>query len=69
VLVVGTETTVTKYAATTTVRGQQVPVHVHVTKVRSDDDFLVGVGVYPRAVDQETQILTLLRAIEHPADG
>jgi hypothetical protein len=65
--VVGTETTVTKYAATTTVEGQEIDVFVHVTKVRDGDDFLVGVGVYPQTLDQESEILTLLRAIEHPA--
>jgi hypothetical protein len=63
----GTETTVTKYAATTTVEGQEIDVFVHVTKVRDGDDFLVGVGVYPQQLDQESEILTLLRSIEHPA--
>jgi hypothetical protein len=67
VLVSGTETTVTKYAATTTVQGQEIDVFLHVTKVRDGEDFLVGVGVYPQALDQEEEILTLLRAVEHPA--
>jgi hypothetical protein len=67
VLVRGTETTVTKYAATTTVQGREIDVFVHVTRVRDGDDFLVGVGVYPQALDQESEILTLFRAIEHPA--
>lgn len=67
VLVTGTETTVTKYAATTTVQGQEIDVFLHVTKVRDGEDFLVGVGVYPQALDQQEEILTLLRAVEHPA--
>jgi hypothetical protein len=69
VLVRGTETTVTKYAATTTVQGREIDVFVHVGKVRDGDDFLVGVGVYPQALDQESEILTLFRAIEHPASA
>jgi len=65
--VLGTETTVTKYAATTTAQGQNIDVFVHVTKVRHEGDFLVGIGVYPQQLDQETDILSLLRAVEHPA--
>lgn len=68
VLVLGTETTVTKYATTTTIGGQEVDVFVHVTKVRDGDDYVVAIGVYPRAVDQESEVLTLLRSVEHPAD-
>lgn len=64
--VLGTETTVTKYAATTTAQGQEIDVFVHVTKVRHEGDFLVGVGVYPQRLDQESDVLTLLRAVEHP---
>jgi hypothetical protein len=67
ILIQGAETTVTKYAATTTVEGQEVDAFVHVTKVRDGDDFLVGVGVYPQRLDQESEILTLLRAVDHPA--
>jgi hypothetical protein len=63
---VGSETTVTKYAATTTAQGQEIDVFVHVTKVRHEDDFLVGVGVYPQQLDQESDILALFRAVEHP---
>ncbi|WP_318569496.1 DUF6517 family protein [Salinigranum marinum] len=69
VVVRGTETTVTTYAATTTARGQEVPVFVHVTRLRDGDDFLVGIGVYPRAREQRAEITTLLRAIEHPAEA
>ena len=67
VTVLGSQTTVTKYAATTTVQGQQIDVFVHVAKVRHGDDFLVGVGVYPQRLDQESEVLSLYRAIEHPA--
>jgi hypothetical protein len=69
VVVRGTETTVTKYAATTTARGQEVAVFVHVTRLRDGEDFLVGIGVYPRAREQRAEIMTLLRAIEHPAEA
>jgi hypothetical protein len=69
IVVSGTETTVTKYAATTTVEGREIDVFVHVTKVRDGEDFLVGVGVYPQQLDQESEVLTLMRAIEHPAES
>lgn len=67
ILVSGTETRVTKYAATTTAQGQEIDVFVHVTKVRDGDDFLVGVGVYPQRFSQEDEVFRLYRAIEHPA--
>jgi hypothetical protein len=66
VLVLGTETTVTKYAATTNVQGQEIDVFLHVTKVCDGEDFVVAIGVYPQTLDQQAEVLTLLRAIEHP---
>jgi hypothetical protein len=69
ITVLGTETRVTKYAATTTAQGQEIEVFVHLGKVRHENDFLVGVGVYPRQLDQESAIRSLFRAVEHPASG
>lgn len=66
--VLGSDTTVSKYAASTTVRGQQVDVFVHVMKVRHGEDFVVAVGVYPQRLDgEEENVLEMMRAIDHPA--
>ncbi|MFB6154808.1 MAG: DUF6517 family protein [Haloferacaceae archaeon] len=66
--VLGTDTEVTKYEATTTVQGRDVEVYAHVTKLRHDSDFVIAVGVYPKMLDGEQQnVFELLRAIEHPA--
>lgn len=66
--VLGTETTVTKFAGTATFEGAQVDVYVQVTKVRSGDDFVVPVGIYPQALDGEaSNVFQLMEALEHPA--
>lgn len=67
----GTETTVTKFSATATVEGREVDVFVHVTKYRSGDDFVVAVGVYPQQLErtEESNVLSMLRAIDHPVDA
>lgn len=68
VTTLGSETTVTKYAATATFSGRQVDVYVHVTKVRHESDFVVALGVYPQALSgEESNVLELIRAVEHPA--
>ncbi|MFC6874449.1 DUF6517 family protein [Halobellus marinus] len=64
----GTETTVTKFAATATFEGQEIDVFVHVTKYRDGDDFILAIGVYPQQLDgEEENILSMMRALEHPA--
>lgn len=67
--VLGSETEVTKYAATATVRGQSVDVFVHVTRVRHEADFVVALGVYPQQLsdEEEGNVLDMMRAVEHPA--
>jgi len=66
--VLGKETTVTKYAATTTIQGQEVDVYVHVTKLQHESDFIVALGIYPRQLDgEQDNVLEMMRAIEHPA--
>jgi hypothetical protein len=66
--VLGTETTVTKYTAKAPVNGASLDVYLHVTKVRHEDDYVVALGVYPRRfVDEEANLLRMMRAIIHPA--
>ena len=71
ITVQGTETTVTKFSATATIEGQEVDVFVHVTKYRNGDDFVVAVGVYPQRLEgqEESNILSLMRVIDHPVDA
>ncbi|WP_144902591.1 DUF6517 family protein [Halobellus captivus] len=69
VTVQGTETTVTKFAATATLEGQEVDVYIHVTKYRDGDDFIVAIGVYPQQLDSEEEnIISMIESIEHPAE-
>ena len=71
VTIQGTETTVTKFSATATIEGQEVDVFVYVTKYRSGDDFVVAVGVYPQQLEtpEESNVFSMLRAIDHPIDA
>ena len=68
ITVQGTETTVTKFAGTATVEGREIDVFVHVTKYRDGEDFVLAIGVYPQQLDgEEENVLSMMRAIEHPA--
>ncbi|MGQ4554466.1 DUF6517 family protein [Halobellus sp. GM3] len=68
ITVQGTQTTVTKFSATATVEGQEVDVFIHVTKYRDGDDFILALGVYPQQLSgEEENVLSMMRAIEHPA--
>jgi hypothetical protein len=71
VTIQGTETTVTKFSATADIEGQAVDVFVHVTKYRDGDDFIIAVGVYPQQLDsqEESNVLSMMRAIEHPVEA
>lgn len=71
ITVQGTETTVTKFSATANIEGQEVDVFIHVTKYRSGEDFVVAIGVYPQQLEgqEESNILSMMRAIDHPADA
>lgn len=69
ITVQGTETTVTKFAATATLQGQEVDVYLHVTKYRDGEDFVVAIGVYPQRLDgEEENVLSMMRSIEHPVE-
>ena len=64
----GSDATVTKYAATATFSGRQVDVYIHVTKVRHESDFVVAMGIYPQVLSgEESNVLEMIRAVEHPA--
>ncbi|WP_224335775.1 DUF6517 family protein [Haloprofundus halobius] len=66
--VLGTDTEVTKYAATSNVEGEQIDVFVHVTKVRNEDDFVIALGVYPQQLSgEESNIVSLFESVQHPA--
>ena len=68
ITVQGKQTEVTKYSGTATVQGRDVDVYVHVTKYRDGDDFVVAIGVYPQRLSgEEANVLSMMRAIEHPA--
>jgi len=71
VTIQGTETTVTKFSATASIEGREIDVFVHVTKYRNGDDFIVAVGVYPQQLEssEESNIFSMLRAIDHPVDA
>lgn len=66
VTVLGTETEVSKFAATTTVNGMEVDVYVHLTKVKHEGDYVIALAVYPQKLDGEQErVFTLLEGVEH----
>lgn len=65
VRVLGPPTTVTKFSATVTVGGVEVPIYLHVTKTQHESDFVIAVAVHPQAIDEESRINRLLGGIEH----
>lgn len=67
VTVLGTDTSVTKYAGKATFRGKKIDVNIHVTKVRDDADFVICFGVYPMQLDEENNVLSMMSAAIHPA--
>lgn len=67
ITVLGTETRVSKFAATATFSGAQIDVNIHVTKIRDGDDFVVLVGIYPQQKSgEQANILKLMKAVNHP---
>lgn len=69
ITVQGTQTTVTKFSATATIQGRDVDIFIHVTKYRDGEDFILALGVYPQQLGgEEENVLSMMRAIEHPAD-
>jgi hypothetical protein len=70
VTVLGTETTVTRFAAEATIGGgQTIDVYVHLTKVRTGSDFVVVAAVHPQQVDAEqVGVDTMFRGVVHETD-
>lgn len=68
--VLGAAGEVTTFAAETQYQGRTITVNVHVTKVSHEDDVVVAIGVHPEALQQQApEVFTLVRGIEHPAEG
>lgn len=65
VRVVGPPATVTKFEATVSVDGAEVPIFLHVTKVQHQGDFVIAVAAHPQAIDEESRVNRLLGAIQH----
>ena len=66
VTMLGTETEVPKFAATTTVNGMQVDVYVHLVKVEHEGDYVVALAVYPQKLDGEDErVFTLIESVQH----
>lgn len=62
----GTDVTVEKYEGSTTVQGQQVDIRLHVARFEHGDDFVVGVGSYPKRLDGEAEnVRSLIGGIRH----
>ena len=63
----GNETTVSKFRADATLQGgQEVEVFIHITKVKHEGDFVVGVAVHPTELDEQENVNTLFEGIDHP---
>ena len=61
----GTETTLSKYATTAVAGGSPVDVFVYVAAVRHGGDVVRAVAVVPRAADDQEAVRTLLAAADH----
>jgi hypothetical protein len=56
----GKSTTVSKFEGSASLNGNDVPVFVHVTKVKHDGDFVVAVAIYPQELDGEGETVVAL---------
>lgn len=66
VTMLGTETKVSKFSATTTVNGMQIDVYVHITKVKHDGDYVLALAVYPQKLDgEQDRVDVLIQGVEH----
>lgn len=67
VTALGGERVVSTFAARADVAaGQEIDVTVHVATFPHREDFVVGVAIHPRAIDERGRIDAMLRALEHP---
>lgn len=68
VTVLGKETRVSKFRTSAVFMGQRtVDVNLHITRVRDGDDYVVGVAIYPSALEatEEDSALEMFRGLEH----
>ncbi|MFW5937554.1 MAG: DUF6517 family protein [Halanaeroarchaeum sp.] len=62
----GKTATVTRYEATATVDGQEVPIYLLLSRLQHGEDFVVTVGGYPRQLtEEESNMYTLIENVEH----
>lgn len=68
--ILGSARTVTKFSATTTYDGEEIPVFLLIAKFNHESDFVVPMGVYPQKKEEEgANIKQLMGQMTHPADG
>lgn len=65
--VLGSSTEVTRFSAVAERSGQEVPVYIEVSRVEDGKDYVVAVGVYPQAAEDDVrpQVERLFTGIEH----
>lgn len=64
--VLGTTATAEKFSSTTKAEGQEVETFIYVVRVGHGDDYVVGVGILPKALeDDEDTIYELMRGLQH----
>lgn len=67
--VLGSSRTVTKFSATMTYDGNEVPVFILIAKFEHESDFVVPMGIFPQKREDEEgdNIRTLMENMSHPA--
>lgn len=65
--VLGSDTTVSVFDATTTYQGSEIPVRILVAKVKHDGDFVIVAAAYPKALrsDERPRAERLFENVEH----
>lgn len=66
VAILGESTTVERFDGEATYSGVSVPLFIHVTTVAHDDDYVIGIGIYPeRLPDEESRVVRLYEGLRH----
>ena len=67
--ILGTDATVTTFAADTEMQGQTVTLHIHLTTVTHEGDVILAMGIHPEAFQhQASEVFELMNDIEHPVE-
>lgn len=62
----GTTTTVDEYEGKAKFQGNEVPVYIHITRVKQGGDFVIPLGIYPQKLSGEAKnVRTLIEHIQH----